>query len=151
MDAAIKNLDQELLGNSEILLAGGEVKIFLDVPGSPPTVLKLRFLKRKPAFTGRFRPWARSVGNSNSRARLAGKPFYPSASKDAGRCGSQAAVRLDLVARNVADNAEPPKSEDREVEILKASDVPAVLDALKVLASCWGKSGTQFGTIRCRA
>jgi hypothetical protein len=58
----------------------------------------------------------------------------------------QAAVRLDLVARNVADNAEPPKSEDREVEILKASDVPAVLDALKVLASCWGKSGTQFGT-----
>jgi hypothetical protein len=51
----------------------------------------------------------------------------------------QAAVRLDLVARNVADNAEPPKSEDREVEILKASDVPAVLDALKVLASCWVK------------
>ena len=57
----------------------------------------------------------------------------------------QAAVRLDLVARNVADNAEPPKSErgrDSEGEILKASDVPAVLEAL----SCWGKSGTQFGT-----
>src|SRR5262247_4873810 len=74
---AIKNLDQELLGNSESLLAGGEVKIFFDVPGSPPTVLKLRFLKRKHAFTGRFRPWARSVGNSKSRAGLAGSPFIP--------------------------------------------------------------------------
>jgi integrase len=43
----------------------------------------------------------------------------------------QAAVRLDVLARNVADNVEPPKRGDREVEILKASDVPAVLDALK--------------------
>src|SRR5262249_45844633 len=119
---AIKNLDQELLGNSESLLAGGEVKIFLDVPGSHPTVLKLRFLKRKHAFTGRFRPWAHSVGNSKSRAGLAGKRFYPSTSKDAGMRHCQAAVRLDLVARNVADHAEPPKSEDREVEILKASE-----------------------------
>ena len=34
-----------------------------------------------------------------------------------------------MLARNVADNVEPPKRGDRE--ILKASDVPAVLDALK--------------------
>ena len=46
------------------------------------------------------------------------------------RAALQSAVRLDLVARNVADNVEPPKREEREVEILKASDVPVVLDAL---------------------
>jgi hypothetical protein len=43
----------------------------------------------------------------------------------------QSAVRLDLTTRNVADNVEPPKRDDREVEILKAGDIGAVLDTLK--------------------
>ena len=43
----------------------------------------------------------------------------------------QSAVRLDLVACNVADDVEPPKPGDYEVEMLKASDVPVVLEALK--------------------
>jgi len=43
----------------------------------------------------------------------------------------QAAVRLDMIGRNVADHVDPPKPEDHEVEILTASEVPAVLDALK--------------------
>jgi integrase len=47
------------------------------------------------------------------------------------RAALQSALRLDLVARNVADNVEPPKREGHEVEILKAGDVPTVLDALK--------------------
>ena len=42
-----------------------------------------------------------------------------------------AAVKLDLVARNVADNVEPPKRESHEVQILKADEVKTVLDALK--------------------
>jgi integrase len=45
--------------------------------------------------------------------------------------GLASAVKLDLVARNVADNVEPPKREDHEVQILKADDVKRVLDALR--------------------
>jgi integrase len=45
--------------------------------------------------------------------------------------GLDEAVKLDLVARNVAANVEPPKREDREVQILKrADDIRAVLEAL---------------------
>src|SRR5262245_36188369 len=45
--------------------------------------------------------------------------------------GLDEAVKLDLVARNVAANVEPPKREDREVQNLKkADDIRAVLEAL---------------------
>ena len=48
------------------------------------------------------------------------------------RAALQVAVKLDLTARNVADNVEAPRREDRgDVAILKASDIPAVLEALK--------------------
>jgi integrase len=47
------------------------------------------------------------------------------------RAALQAAVRHDMVARNVADHVEPPKPKKREVAILKATEVPAVLEALK--------------------
>jgi integrase len=47
------------------------------------------------------------------------------------RAALQSAMKLDMIPRNVADNVEPPKADDREVEILKAGDVPAVLEALK--------------------
>jgi integrase len=47
------------------------------------------------------------------------------------RAALQAAVKLDMVGRNVADAVDLPKSEVREVAILRAHEVPAVLDALK--------------------
>jgi integrase len=47
------------------------------------------------------------------------------------RAALQAAVRHDMVGRNVADNVDPPKPQKREVAILKATEVPAVLEALK--------------------
>ena len=34
------------------------------------------------------------------------------------RAALQAAVRLDMIGRNVADHVDPPKPEDHEVEIL---------------------------------
>jgi integrase len=45
--------------------------------------------------------------------------------------GLESAVKLDIAARNVADNVEAPKPEDGERMILKANDVQAVLAALK--------------------
>ena len=47
------------------------------------------------------------------------------------RAALQAAVRHDVVGRNVADHVEPPKPKKREVAILKGLEVPAVLAALK--------------------
>ena len=47
------------------------------------------------------------------------------------RAALQAAVKLDMVGRNVADAVDLPESEVREVAILRAHEVPAVLDALK--------------------
>ena len=41
------------------------------------------------------------------------------------------AVKLDLIARNVADAVTPPKIEAEEVEILDADQIAAVLDALR--------------------
>ena len=41
------------------------------------------------------------------------------------------AVRHDLVAHNVADHVEPPKTKKPTVPNLKANDVPTVLEALK--------------------
>ena len=41
------------------------------------------------------------------------------------------AVRLDMLARNVAEAVPPPKMADTEVEILDADQIAAVLDALK--------------------
>jgi integrase len=43
----------------------------------------------------------------------------------------QEAVKLDLLARNVADAVTPPKVEADEVEILTADKIAVVLDALK--------------------
>jgi integrase len=43
----------------------------------------------------------------------------------------QEAVRLELLARNVADAAPPPKIEVGEVEILDATQIETVLEALK--------------------
>ena len=47
------------------------------------------------------------------------------------RAALQAAVKLDMIVRNVADAVGLPKSEVGEVAILRAHEVPAVLDALR--------------------
>jgi integrase len=47
------------------------------------------------------------------------------------RAAIQEALRHDLVSRNVVDCVEPPRPEKREVAILKADEIPAVLEALK--------------------
>src|SRR5262249_37615984 len=47
------------------------------------------------------------------------------------RTALQAAVRLELLTRNVAGAVEPPAVETDEVEILGADQITAVLDALK--------------------
>ena len=47
------------------------------------------------------------------------------------RAALQDAVKLDMLARNVADAVTPPKVEAAEVEILDAEQIAALLDALK--------------------
>jgi integrase len=93
-----------------------------------PVIGKIELQKLKPVHV---RDWLSGMLKSGGRD---GRPLSARSVTHAHRvirAALQSAVELELLARNVADVAKPPKVEAQEIEILTADQIATVLDVLK--------------------
>jgi integrase len=111
-------------------LAGITVERYRDIieRQTIPVIGKIELQKLKPVHVRDWLSGMLKSGGSYGRALSARTVTH---AHRVLRAALQSAVGLELLARNVADVAKPPKIEEGEVEILNADQIAAVLDALK--------------------